>query len=31
VNINTTDLGNLKLTQQEGMALLRFLQTLSDE
>ncbi|WP_088536827.1 cytochrome-c peroxidase, partial [Geobacter sp. DSM 9736] len=30
-NVNTQDLGNLQLTQQEGMALLRFLKTLSDE
>ena len=30
-NINRTDMGDLKLNQLEGMALIRFLQTLSDE
>jgi cytochrome c peroxidase len=29
-NINTTDMGNLGLTPMEGMAIIRFLQTLSD-
>jgi cytochrome c peroxidase len=29
-NINMTDMGNLGLTQQEGMALIAFLKTLSD-
>jgi cytochrome c peroxidase len=30
-NINTTAMGNLGLTQMEGMALIQFLKTLSDE
>jgi cytochrome c peroxidase len=30
-NVNTVDLGDLKLTPQEGMALVQFLKTLSDQ
>lgn len=29
-NVNRTDLGNLGLTPQEGMALIQFMKTLTD-